>query len=233
VSGTGSERYWDERARENALYYVDTQVGYDDPDTEVFWTNGETVVTNMFDMVGFAPRPTDTVLDIGCGVGRLTRALAHRVAHVYGLDVSSEMLRLAQDHNRELENVDWLHGDGEGLGVLEDGSVDGCFSHVVFQHIPDPEVTLNYVREIGRVLRPDGWTLFQVSTDPELHRPKLGRRDRLRALVGRSSAGDAPREWWGAHVDLDSLREAVAAGGMTLDRLVHEGSQFTTVLARR
>jgi SAM-dependent methyltransferase len=230
VARADSERYWDERARENALYYVDNEIGYDDPDTEAFWRRGDEVVDQMFGLVGLSPRPDDSVLDIGCGVGRLTRALASRTKHVYGLDVSPEMLKLAERHNPDLRNVEWLHGDGQGLGVVDDSSVDGCFSHVVFQHIPDPEITLNYVREMGRVLRPGGWALFQVSTDPDVHRVREGWRTRIKALLGAERPW---RSWWGSHVDVGALRSAAEQGGMVVEQILDEGSQFTTVLARR
>src|SRR3954468_18459070 len=92
VTEVDSERYWDERARENALYFVDTEVGYDDPDTDAFWLHGEQVVERMLGMAEVVVRREETVLDIGCGVGRLTRALATRAGHVYGLDISRHML---------------------------------------------------------------------------------------------------------------------------------------------
>jgi SAM-dependent methyltransferase len=228
-----SERYWDERARENALYFVDNEVDYDDPDTDAFWRRGEEVVDRMLDMVDLSPSPNDSVLDIGCGIGRLTRALATRTKRVYGLDVSGEMLRLAREHNADLSNVEWLHGDGQGLGVVDDSSVDGCFSHVVFQHIPDPRITLNYVREMGRVLRPDGWALFQVSTNPELHRARAGLRPRIKGLLGTDRPAEEDRSWWGSAVEVGALRSAAEQGGLEIERLLDEGAQFTTVLARR
>lgn len=76
------------------------------------------------------------------------------------------MLERARALHAQLTNVKWIHGDGESLSGIADASVDAVFSHVVFQHIPDPRITLGYVREMGRVLRPGGWTAFQVSTDP-------------------------------------------------------------------
>jgi SAM-dependent methyltransferase len=231
VAKADSERYWDERARENALYFVDNEIGYDDPDTEAFWLRGEQVVERMLGMADVAVGPDETVLDIGCGVGRLTRALARRAGHVYGLDVSREMLELARRHNPELDNVEWLHGDGAGLAVIGDSSVDGCFSHVVFQHIPDPEITLDYVREMGRVLRPGGWALFQVSTDPSVHhKPAGGLRERARILLGR---GDDDRAWWGSAVEMRALRAAADEGGLDVAQVFDEGSQYTTVFARR
>jgi ubiquinone/menaquinone biosynthesis C-methylase UbiE len=230
VTGADSERFWDEKARENALFFVDNRLDYDDPDSDAFWSGGDVVLDQMLDLAGLRLAPGETVLDIGCGVGRLTRALSHRVERVYGLDVSSEMLARAREHNADLENVEWLHGDGSGLGVLGDGSVDGCLSHVVFQHIPDPAVTLSYVREMGRVLRPGGWALFQVSTDPEVHRPKRsGLRARLKALFGR----EPDAAWWGSAVDPAALQAAADSGGLDIERMLGEGTQFTTVLARR
>jgi SAM-dependent methyltransferase len=147
------------------------------------------------------------------------------------------MLRLAREHNADLSNVEWLHGDGQGLGVVDDASVDGCFSHVVFQHIPDPGITLNYVREMGRVLRPGGWALFQVSTNRELHRQviemRAGLRARIERLLGTERPAKEHRSWWGSAVEVGALRSAAEDGGLEVERLLGESSQFTTVLARR
>lgn len=233
VTAGDSERYWDARAQENALYFVDNEIGYDDPDTEAFWRRGEAVVERMLGMVDLSLGPGDVVLDIGCGVGRLTRPLASRAGSVYGLDVSREMLKLAADHNPALANVEWLHGDGRGLSVLGDASVDGCFSHVVFQHIPDPAITLDYVRDMGRVLRPGGWALFQVSTDPSVHQRPLGRQERLKALLSRARRDGDDRAWWGSAVEIHALRSALSSAGLDIEGIFDEGSQYTTVFARR
>jgi SAM-dependent methyltransferase len=228
MSGAESERYWDERARENALFYVDNEADYDNPDVDAFWRRGDEVLDRLVAMTGHRLGPDDEVLDIGCGIGRMTRALAVRVGHVHALDVSSEMLRLARERNADLANVTWHHGDGTTLRVLADASVDGCFSHVVFQHLPDADMTLGYVREMGRVLRPGGWAFFQVSTNPQIHRPPL--RTRLRSAL-RGGRDDRP--WWGSAVDADALRAAAADGGLAIEQLLDAGTQFTTVVARR
>jgi SAM-dependent methyltransferase len=218
--------FWDARARDNAWFYVDDRLDYDAPDLERFWREGEETVDVVLDRVGARIEPSDVVVEIGCGVGRLTRTLAARAREVVALDVSAEMLELAERHNPGLDAVRWLRGDGTSLAGIADASADVCFSHVVFQHIPDPAVTLGYVREMGRVLRPGGWSAFQVSNEPRVHR-----RRRLRR--GPSAPGQGEPEWLGSAVDLAELRAAADQGGMDVERVTGEGTQFCLVLLRR
>jgi len=109
-------------------------------------------------------------------------------------------------------------------------------SHVVFQHIPDPAVTLAYVAEMGRVLRPGGWAAFQVSTDPAVHRvPGAAARLRWRlvALMRRGPREQEHPAWLGSAVSLSELARVADGAGLALERVLAAGSQFTTLLARR
>src|SRR5436190_1779101 len=92
----------------------------------------------------------------------------------------------------------WASGEADldALLGLEDASATVVISNVVFQHLPDPETTLGYVEEMGRVLRPGGWAAFQVSNDPERHRPRGGAaRRRLAALTRRGPRGREDPRW--------------------------------------
>src|SRR5688500_9600928 len=71
-------KFWDRRARENALYFVDSRLDYRAPDADAFWSGGARAVDRVLDSVDARIEPSDVVLDIGCGVGRLTRVLAER-----------------------------------------------------------------------------------------------------------------------------------------------------------
>jgi SAM-dependent methyltransferase len=229
-------QFWDARSREDAFFFVDDTLDYRAPDLERFWAGGEAAVRVVLETLDLELRPSDVVVDVGCGVGRITRVLAGRVAHVRALDVSGEMLARARELNPGLDNVDWVLGDGTSLRPVEDRSADAIVSWVVFQHIPDPEVTLGYVRDMARVLRPGGWSAFQVSDDPQIHaRPPLARRiaERLRALAGRAPRGRLAGEWRGSAVGLDRLRATAAACGLTVERVVNPGTQFCVVLLRR
>jgi SAM-dependent methyltransferase len=229
-------RFWDERAEENALYFVDNKLHYRHPSAAEFWERGEYELNELLGSVGARVEPEDEIIEIGCGVGRMTRLLAGRSRHVRALDVSPRMLELAKDNCQGLENVEFLLGDGVSLRGLGDASADACVSHVVFQHIPDPDVTLGYIREIGRVLRPGGWAAFQISNDRAIHRRRTGRegwRIRLKAWLGRGPRGQADPSWLGSAIDLDDLRRAASDGGMRVERVSGEGTQMCYVLTRR
>lgn len=229
-------RFWDARAREDPFFFVDNRLAYRDPDMDRFWAGGEELLDAGLVRVGAELTESDDVVEIGCGVGRITRALATRVRSVRAIDVSAEMLSRAQDLNPHVDSVDWILGDGESLIRIETGSVDVCYSDVVFQHIPDPEVTLSYVRETGRVLRPGGWALFQISNDPAIHSPpsRPVRAGHLaRELLGRAPRGQTHPAWLGSPMDLALLRRTADEAELTTERVVGEGAQFCHVLLRR
>jgi SAM-dependent methyltransferase len=230
--------FWNARAREDAYFFVDDRRAYGDTDLERFWADGERDLDRILESLGVAIGLGDTALDIGCGVGRLTRVLAGRAVRVHALDVSSEMVELARRHHAHLTNVCWLVGDGVSLSGVPDTSVDACVSHVVFQHIPDPAITLGYVAEMGRVLRVGGWAAFQISNDERVHRAGPTGRARLARRMAGAGLRRGPRgrddpAWLGSAVDLGDLRRVASQSGLELERVVGEGTQFCLVLARR
>lgn len=235
VADDPMQAFWDERARENALYFVDNRLDYRDTDSERFWRDGATDLGRLLDLLGVSIAAGDVVVDIGCGVGRLSRAAAAAGAgRVLGVDVSAEMVRRARELNAHLDGVEFHHGDGRRLTGVPDAVADAVVSHVVFQHIPDPEITLGYVGEMGRVLRPGGWAAFQVSNDPAVHRPRAtGPLGALRRALGRGPKGATHPAWLGSAVDLGELRAAADAAGLDVERIVGEGTQFCCVLLRR
>lgn len=229
-------RFWDRRAHENPFYFVDDRLAYRRPEEERFWSSGEADLDTLLGMLGVRLERSDSVVEIGCGVGRLTRVIAQRAKDVRALDVSPEMLALARRHNAGLGNVRWLLGDGSSLREIADSSASACISHVTLHHIPDPEISLGYVREMGRALRPGGWAAFQFSNDPAAHRPPR-RRQHLRlalaAATGRGPRGLRHAAWLGSALELDSLEAATGEAGMGLERVVGEGTVLCVALARK
>jgi SAM-dependent methyltransferase len=228
------QQFWDDRAKEDALYFVDNRIGYRDPQSEArFWARGVDDLDSLLGALDIEVQATDRVVEIGCGVGRLTRVLSERATSVKALDVSAEMLQQARGHNEALANVEWVHGDGVSLAGIADGDADLVVSHVVFQHIPDPQITLGYVREIGRVLKPGGLAGFQLSNDKSIHRASSGVRDKVKAALGRAPKGQTHAAWLGSAVEVDDLRAAASDGGMDVEGLVGQGTQYMLVRLRR
>lgn len=228
--------FWDRRAGDNALFYVDSRLDYRAPDPESFWAGGREDLEKICAVLGVGFDGSEEVVEIGCGVGRLTRELAARVASVRAVDVSAEMLARARAENPGLANVEWILGDGSSLDPIADRCADACFSHVVFQHLPDPEITYGYVREMGRVLRAGGWAAFQVSNAPEIHRRRPW-RERLRSIprtvTGRAPRGQGHPAWLGSAVSIEALGEAARGAGAELERVEGAGTQWCLVLMRK
>ncbi|HTA30996.1 MAG TPA: glycosyltransferase, partial [Candidatus Cybelea sp.] len=103
-----------------------------------------------------------TILEIGCGLGRMTKHLARHFGHVHAVDVSGEMIRQAQARLKDLSNVSLHETNGADLALFANEKFDFVFSFIVFQHIPEHAVVLSYIREAHRVLRPGGVFKFQV-----------------------------------------------------------------------
>lgn len=224
--------FWNDRAREDAFYFVDTRQAYRAPDPQRFWESAD-LVDYLLDGLGVKLRATDVVLEIGCGIGRITRGLAARAGEVVALDVSDEMLTRARALNPHLDHVRWVLGDGESLDGIPDASIDACVSVVVLQHVPDPAITLNYVREVGRVLRPGGWAALQASNDPELHRARDGLVLRAKARVGLAPKGQRHPAWLGSHVEIEDVRAAASDGGLEVEKVWGAGTQYCQILLRR
>jgi SAM-dependent methyltransferase len=94
-----------------------------DADREAFFASGEADIAQLFELIDFAPK---SALDFGCGVGRLTRALAKRVDRVAGVDAAESMLRIAR------ENVP----NASFSTTIPNERFDLIVSLIVFQHIP-------------------------------------------------------------------------------------------------
>lgn len=98
-----------------------------------------------------------TILDIGCGTGSLALRLAPSAAQVHGLDVSREMIRIANDkaHKQGARNVTFHTGPfDKTFTAFEDGSLDGICAYSLLHLMRDRDAAL---RRIARLLKPGGW----------------------------------------------------------------------------
>ena len=177
-------REWDELAREDALWVILS----DDPERrgrwelEEFFATGEREVEERLGRAEPLGRPVGrgVALDFGCGVGRLTRALAGRFERAVGVDVSQEMVAQASRVNADRQNLEFRTNVAGDLTQFEPGTFDLVYSSKVLQHMASPELACRYIAEFVRVARPDGLVAFQLWT----HVPWRRRIQPRRRLYG-------------------------------------------------
>ncbi len=137
---------WETFARSEPYYFVLTDERFlrERVDLEEFYATGEADVAMLYDYIGgdFEPK---SALDFGCGVGRLTRALARRIPEVVGCDASETMLELARAAVPEATFT----------AELPQRQFDFICSLIVFQHIPVKEGEAIVKRLLG-MLSEDG-----------------------------------------------------------------------------
>jgi len=100
------------------------------------------------------------ILDLGCGTGRFSKALADQYnAAVTGIDPSEKMLDQAKLKHAD-SGITFLRAPAEDI-PLDDSSVDLVFMSMVYHHLIDPGTT---AAECRRVLKPSGYVVLRNST---------------------------------------------------------------------
>ena len=160
-----TKRHWDEFARTDPYWAVLTDAarkGNQWRMDEFFQTGVDAVEAEIKGVLMHYPALRfGSALDFGCGVGRLSQALARHFARVTGVDISAQMLELARSHNRHGDRVDYVLNTRDDLGQLADGSFDFVYSIITLQHM-EPVYARRYIAEFVRVAAPGGVILFQI-----------------------------------------------------------------------
>ena len=163
-------RHWDAFGADDPLWAVLTHEGTRGGrwDLEEFFAHGRDEVRRALDdaaaAAGGRPWTGGRALDLGCGVGRVTQALAEHVARVDGYDVSAAMLEQARRLNRHGDRVRFHLTEGADLRDVADASVDLAYTVHVLQHM-ELRYQRAYLAEVLRVLRPGGLAVVEVVTE--------------------------------------------------------------------
>lgn len=107
-----------------------------------------------------------SIVDLGCGTGFFTNILASKYEHVYGVDLSKEMLEFAE--SKSTYKIEWIEADAFKL-PFEENSIDVIYSNLMIQWC-NPLADL--LKEISRVLKPGGLFIFSTLVDGTLHELK-------------------------------------------------------------
>lgn len=140
------------------------------------------------------PAKDGQLLELACGTGRLGVLLAEAGYHVTGLDLSSNMLALAQEH-AETAGVTLPLIEGDMLDLSEIGTFDvvTCFADS-FCYLPDLATVQQAFTQVAQHLTADGTFLFDVitpyQTDTVYPGYMYNYRDESRAFMWTSYAGE-------------------------------------------
>lgn len=101
------------------------------------------------------------VLDVGCGGGILSDAMARAGAHVTGIDLATKSLKVAQLHAFETQtpNVAYREVSAEALAAEKPASFDVVTCMEMLEHVPDPA---SVVRACATLVKPGGWVFFST-----------------------------------------------------------------------
>ncbi len=212
------KRDWDDRARENAKWYINT-VKKDQSDDE-FDATGRPEVQKFVLADPVLTKDRDLkrlrLLEIGCGIGRMTRHLAEAFGEVHSTDVSAEMINQARERMRDYPNVFLYETSGVDFAGLPDDYFDVIFSVYVFQHVPDVSVIHSNIRDACRVLRPGGLFKFQVCG------------------IDHEAYARMPKDTWtGAAFSDEEIRRAARENGVKLMSILDYGTQYCWVILRK
>jgi 2-polyprenyl-3-methyl-5-hydroxy-6-metoxy-1,4-benzoquinol methylase len=183
------QRHWNRLAQSDPMWAVLTEFdskGIAGGVEEFFATGRAEIEDVMRELDGLGAHvPRGSALDFGCGVGRVTIALADHFEEVHGIDIAPSMIELANHHRGERGRVVYHLNTSQGLQLFEDELFDLVYSARTLQHI-DPRYTKTYLREFLRILKPGGFLVFQLPAKRLVH--GLGsttQRQRLKRWLAR------------------------------------------------
>ncbi len=160
-----SKDKWNRLAENNPRYIVFTDLGEGITEEE-FKNSGEKDYENLIQndeiiknrLGNFKDK---AVLEIGCGMGRVTEFIARNFKKVTAIDISEKMIAEGKNRLKNFPNVEFFANDGLNYPA-EDSSIDFVFSYIVFQHMSNKKVVEKNLSEVKRVLSDNGIAKIQV-----------------------------------------------------------------------
>lgn len=209
---------WDARAAEDAEHFIYSN---DSVDALGFAASGKANYDQLvrpylpYLLDGRLARECD-VVEIGCGIGRMTEWFAREFRQVDAVDVSPIMIGKARQRLAACRNLRFHLIDGTRLNPIASSSAHLVFSYIVFQHIPSRESIDNLINESARVLRRGGVLKVQLNGDQSV-----------------DYAGHLRDTWFGETYSVAQVEAVLAQCGLNPIAMEGIGTQYFTVTARK
>jgi SAM-dependent methyltransferase len=225
------ERNWDDLATLDPLWAIlsNRRYKFGRWETAKFLANGDRQVQDLVARARLLGRPREwkSVLDFGCGVGRLAPALSSYFDAYCGLDLSPEMVRRACELHGGRPNCRFLVNHDATLEQFQDQSFDLACTFFVLQHLTDQSVTLSYIRSLFRLVRVGGLLAFQLPTHiPKAEKAFYDVRRGLFLLLGRLGV---PRELMFRRLGLFPMTMGFLPERLVVGTLQDEGAKLLRI----
>jgi SAM-dependent methyltransferase len=181
-----TQQEWEDLAQLDPFWAIlsDSRMQFRRWSREEFFASGEREIASLMS---------------GCGIGRLSRALLSYFPEVYGIDISSEMIRLAKQYT---PSCVFLLNRRDDLTLFPDNFFDCVYSNIVLQHQRTKHIARSYITEFLRVVKVGGTVVFQMPYKLSL-RDALQPRRRLYSLL---KAAGIPAEFLYNQLHLNPMR---------------------------
>ncbi len=213
------KRDWNARAQEDAKWFINlckrdqTEAEFDNSCLEDVHNN----IVLALPVLAWGRDPRQLrLLEIGCGIGRMSRQLAGIFGEVHGVDVAGEMILQARERLQHLPNAHFHETSGVNFTAFPDNHFDVIFSAYVFQHIPAKAAIVSNLRDAFRVLAPGGIFKFVVSG------------------VSNAEYDALPKDTWtGAALTEEEVRLLAVELGAQVISVSGQGTQYCWTLFRK
>jgi ubiquinone/menaquinone biosynthesis C-methylase UbiE len=160
--------HWNTMGQQDAMQAILTTDRTTRWNRDAFFQSGrDDILALITDADRLVPRlPRGRALDFGCGIGRLTSALAAHFDDVLGLDIADSMVEAARAQHANLQGCRFEVNLRSDLQHLPEGHFDFVLAWIVLQHM-QPALMKQYIAEFIRVLSPGGLLVFQVPAEVE------------------------------------------------------------------
>jgi 2-polyprenyl-6-hydroxyphenyl methylase/3-demethylubiquinone-9 3-methyltransferase len=107
----------------------------------------------------FTSLANQQVLDVGCGGGIFSEALALAQAQVTGIDMAPAALEVAQQHAQPALSIHYQHSSVEAFAEQTSQQFDVVTCMELLEHVPDPQ---SVIQACSRLVKPGGWVFFST-----------------------------------------------------------------------
>jgi len=167
-SSLRSTEFWERAAKKDPYYFI-TNKKYR-RDSEFFASGIVSIDKNLAEIFpdkDIEDLSFDSILEIGCGVGRESFYLCDFGKRLYGIDISKTMIKKAIEFQREYDPADKIRFEvtnGINFKSFDDSSFDFVYSNITMQHTGDIATVFSNLTDINRILRSDGVAAVLIRT---------------------------------------------------------------------